>query len=87
MSGQGEILLPSKWGIRLQCRAEASALELQDEAESTRRPTASRCSYRVRLMEIFNRLRGQCWRENDVREPIRLGLVGGGAEVKSRSTT
>ncbi len=29
--------------------------------------------------EIFERLRSQRWREADVREPIRLGLIGGGA--------
>jgi len=28
--------------------------------------------------EIFNRLRAERWRECDVREPIRLGLIGGG---------
>jgi Protein of unknown function (DUF3356). len=28
--------------------------------------------------EIFNRLRNQRWRECDVREPLRLGLIGAG---------
>jgi hypothetical protein len=31
--------------------------------------------------EIFERLRGHRWRESDVIEPIRLGLVGGGMPV------
>lgn len=27
---------------------------------------------------VFNRLRSDCWKLNDVRETIRLGLIGGG---------
>lgn len=38
------------------------------------------------LMEIFNRLRGQRWRACDVLEPIRLGLIGGGMEVREVNT-
>ncbi len=30
-------------------------------------------------MEIFNRIRGGTFRADDIRETIRLGLVGGGA--------
>jgi hypothetical protein len=32
-------------------------------------------------MEIFSRLRGGSWREADVVNPIRLGLIGGGTAV------
>jgi hypothetical protein len=30
------------------------------------------------IMEVLKRLQGQRWRYMDVREPIRLGLIGGG---------
>lgn len=33
-------------------------------------------------LEIFNRLRGGSWRHADVIEPIRLGLVGAGRELR-----
>lgn len=32
------------------------------------------------LMEVFRRLSGDRWKVNDVREPIRLGLIGGGCK-------
>lgn len=46
------------------------ALELEEKCGSPGQPCG--------LMEILTRLREQRWRINDIRETIRIGLIGGG---------
>jgi hypothetical protein len=57
--------------------------ELQDRCGLTAiGPDGERILIPCGPFEIFERLRGHRWREADVREPIRLGLIGGGLEVR-----
>lgn len=84
MSGQhGTIRLPFGNGEHdFNVAKHKQLFELQDrcgllatgiEGEAIRIPAGP--------LEIFNRLRAGAWREADVVEPIRLGLVGAGASV------
>lgn len=57
--------------------------ELQDRCGLTAiGPDGERILIPCGPFEIFERLRGHRWREADVREPIRLGLIGGGADIR-----
>lgn len=84
MSGQGTIRLPfGNDEYDFNVAHHKQLFELQDKCGTPATGAdGEQMLIPAGLMEIFNRLRGQRWRACDVREPIRLGLVGGGLEVK-----